>query len=247
MNQTRKWTDLSHEIFLHLLDSLPLPDEYKTNHLLDPVADARPDLPAVVEPVLLNAITVQTTFMPSADTLPWHPEDPDPILAYQNRECRVKRVRIDTSDFTSDLYPQFDHDRYPPVFDDDDIPFYDLLTKVNHLDVGTMNDYWFHDPDDITVNAIKIAKDDPTAIRGQFDSGADATVTNLLMYLHNYWPYTRRFKCPVRLTGAVGSTDIFPLGGGFLNLPAPTPSGYLGVHVSIPLTSPPPWLVPEIY
>ena len=49
-----------------------------------------------------------------------------------------------------------------------------------------MNDYWSHDPNDIIVNAVKIAKDDPTAIRGQFDSGADATVTNLLTYLHNY-------------------------------------------------------------
>ena len=188
MNQTRKWKDKSHEIFLHLLDSLSLPDEYKTNHLLDPVAAVPPNLPVVVKSFSLNAITVQTMFMPLADILPWNPADPDPVLVYQNRECPVKRIRIDTSNFTSDLYPEFDHDCYSPVFNDDNIPVYDLPTKVNLLDVGTMNDYWSHDPEDITVNAVKIAKDDPTAICGQFDSGADATVTNLLIYLHNYRP-----------------------------------------------------------
>ena len=51
-----------------------------------------------------------------------------------------------------------------------------------------MNEYWSHDPDIITVNAVKITKDDPTAIYGQFDSGANATVTNLLACLHNYRP-----------------------------------------------------------
>ena len=53
-----------------------------------------------------------------------------------------------------------------------------------------VNDYWSHDPENITFNAVKISKDDPTTIRGQFDSGADTTVTNLLIYLHNYRPYT---------------------------------------------------------
>ena len=42
----------------------------------------------------------------------------------------------------------------------------DSPTKVNHLDVDTMSEYWSHDPENITVNAVKIAKDDPTAIRG---------------------------------------------------------------------------------
>ena len=169
--------------------------------------------------------------MPSADVLPWHPDDPDPVPACKNRECRVKRIRIDTSNFTSDLYPEVDHNRYSPVFDDDDdIPLYDLPTKVNFLDVGTMNDYWSHNPMNITVNDVKITKDDPTAIRGHFDSGANATVTNLLIYLHNYHPYSACFKCPVKFTGAVGSTDIYPLDEGFLHLPMPTPSGYLDVR-----------------
>ena len=186
MNRTRKEKDMSTNFLLGLLDSLPLPDHYKTNHLLNHLADLPPtDLPTVVEPVSLNAVSVQTTCMPSADVLSWHPDDPDPVPAYKNRECRVKQIRIDTSNFTSDLYSEFDNDQYSLVFDDDDIPLYDLPTKVNLLDVGTMNDYWSHDPENITVNAVKIVKDDPTAIRGQFDSGAGTTVTNLLIYLHN--------------------------------------------------------------
>ena len=199
MNETRKWQDELRDIYPHLLASLPLPDEYKTNHLLDPVDDVSPDKPSVVEPVSLNTVTVQTTFMPLADITPQHHDDEDPAPVYLNRECCVRRVKDNTSDFTSDLYPQIDHDRYPPVFDNDDIPVFDLPTKVNLLDVGTMNDYWSHDPDDIIFNAVRIAKDDPTAICGQFDSGADATVTNLLTYLHHYRPYTCRFKCPICL------------------------------------------------
>ena len=75
---------------LQLLANLPLPAHYKTPHLLDALADPPcPDLPSAVEPVSLNAVTVQTTFMPSADVLPWHPEDDNPVPIAQNRECRV--------------------------------------------------------------------------------------------------------------------------------------------------------------
>ena len=188
--------------------------------------------------LLLNAVNVQITFLQSADILPWHPDDDDSCPAYQNRECCVKRIRIDTSAFISDLYPdpEFDDDVYErPVFAGDDIPIYDSPTKVNLLNISTMNDYWFQNP---------ITKNDPTAICGQFDSGADATVTNLLIYSHNYRPHTTRFKCPVSLTGAVGTTDIYSLGEGFLYMPAPTPSGYLGVccfyspHLTSTLVSP---------
>ena len=186
MNATRKWQVELRDIYPQLLASLPLPTDYKTRHLLDPVDDVSPDKSTVVEPVSLNAVTVQTTFMPLADITPWHHDDDDPVPIYLNREWRVHRVEVNTSDFTSDLFPQINHEPYPPVFDNNDIPVYDLPTKVNLLDVGNMNKYRSHDPDIITVNAVKISKDDPTTIRGQFDSGADATVTNLLIYLHNY-------------------------------------------------------------
>ena len=180
----------SPDVLLRLLDSLPLPDHYKTDLLLDKLADLPPAYqPAVVEPVLLNAVNVQTTFMPSADILPWHPADDDPSPVYYNRECCVKRIRIEKLAFTSDLYPdpEFDNDVYEkPAFAGDAIPNYNSPTKINLLDIGTMNDYWSRDPAVITVNAVGITKDCPTAIRGQFDSGADATVTNLLIYLHHY-------------------------------------------------------------
>ena len=87
MNRTPKWQDELRGIYPHLLASLPLPDKYKTNHLLDPVADVPPDLPAVVEPVLLNVITVQTTFMPLADIHPWNPANEDPVPVCLTREC----------------------------------------------------------------------------------------------------------------------------------------------------------------
>ena len=80
---------MSTDFLLGLLDSFPFPDHYKTNHLLDQLADLPPsDLPAVVEPVSLNAISVQTMFMPLADVLPWYPDDDDPGPAYKNKKSK---------------------------------------------------------------------------------------------------------------------------------------------------------------
>ena len=71
---------------------------------------------------------------------------------------------------------------------------------------------------------LKSSKDYPTAIRGQFQSWADAIVINLVICLHDYKQYT------MKLTSAVGKKDIHPLGEGFLHLPAPTPSEFLAVY-----------------
>ena len=96
---------------------------------MDALADPPcPDLPSAVEPVSLNAVTVQTTYMPSADVLPWHPDDDDPVPIAQNRECRVRRVSINTSALTSDLYPEPDP-YIDPVFSPDDIPVYIPLQR----------------------------------------------------------------------------------------------------------------------
>ena len=100
---------------------------------------------------------------------------------------------------------------------------------VNHLDTGTLYNYWSCDTNVVTVNVIEIDKDNLTTIHGQFYSGADATVTNLLIYLHVYKQYDATSKCPVKLTCAVGTQNMHPLGEGFLHLPAPTPSGFLAV------------------
>ena len=174
------------------------------------------------------------------DLLPWHPNDDD--HGYRNRECQIKRLRVNKSQFTSDIYPTVPAPTIQPVFADDIVIPTDVPTVVNHLDVGSLHKYW--DSTDVAVNAVAIDNDDPSAIRGQFDSGADASVTNLLIYLHKYRPYTPKFKCPVKLTGAVGSEDLYPLGEGFLHLPAPTPCGFLAVrcfyspHLSSTLVSP---------
>ena len=178
--------------------------------------------------------------------LPWHPDDD---AGYQNRECQVKRIQVNTSKFTSNIYPDSvleDKVFSDPAFasDDIDVPGYDLPTKMNLLDTGSMHDYWSRDPYIITVNAIKIDKDNPTAVSGQFDSGAVAKVTNLLIYLHDYKQYNTKFKCLVKLTGTVGTKDMHPLGEGFLHLPAPTPSSFIAVccfylpHLSATLVSP---------
>ena len=83
----------SPDVLLGLLNSLSLPDHYKTDHLLDTLGDLPPtDLPTIVEPVSLNAVNVQTTFIPSAVILLWYPDDDDPGPVYQNRECHVKRI-----------------------------------------------------------------------------------------------------------------------------------------------------------
>ena len=95
--------------------------------------------------MLTHGGIILLTFLPSADVLPWYPHDDDPRPAYRNRKCCVKRIRVDISAFTSDLYPEpvFDNNVFEnPIFagDDIDAPDYDLPTKVNLLDVGTMDD-----------------------------------------------------------------------------------------------------------
>ena len=98
---------MSTNFLLGFLDSLPVPAHYKTDHLLDKLADLPvADLPATVEPVSLNAVTVQTILIPLADVLLWHSDDDDPGPAYQNRECCVEQIQVNTSTFTSDLYPE---------------------------------------------------------------------------------------------------------------------------------------------
>lgn len=52
--------------------------------------------------------------------------------------------------------------------------------------------------------------DDPLVynnkVCGQYNvAGTAATVTNLLIYLHDYNAYYHIFKCSVHLTGAIGS------------------------------------------
>ena len=52
------------------------------------------------------------------------------------------------------------------VFDsnDFDVPDYDMLTVVNHLDVGSLHNYFDDVFDNIATNAVAIVNNDPNAI-----------------------------------------------------------------------------------
>ena len=94
------------------------------------------------------------------------------------------------------------------------------------------------------IDVKAVAAHDSNEVCGQFDNGADTTVTNLLVYLHNSKPYDRKFKCPVQLTSTIGSNNVYPLGEGKLCVPAAIPGGYLAIccfyspHLSSTLISP---------
>ena len=45
-------------------------------------------------------------------------------------------------------------------------------------------------------------------IKAHLDTGAKVTVSNLQYILHNYKPYTRSFKCPVQLVGAIDEANV---------------------------------------
>lgn len=62
------------------------------------------------------------------------------------------------------------------------------------------------------------------------DTGAKGTVTNLKYILHNHKPYTKSFKCPVQLIGAVDRFNAIYSGGkGYLSIPADVDNGYIDV------------------
>ena len=97
-----------------------------------------------------------------------------------------------------------------------------MPTVVNDLDVDSLHNYLVNSLDNITVNviavgvAVAVANNYRNAIRGQFDSGADASVNNVLIYFHNYSSYTKKLKYPVKLTSTVGTKDLYLLGEDFM-------------------------------
>ena len=74
------------DVLLGVLDTLLLPDCYKTKHLLKiaadlPTADLLDYIPNFVrspEPVFLNTVNVQPTFLPFVDVRTWCPDDDNP-------------------------------------------------------------------------------------------------------------------------------------------------------------------------
>ena len=121
-------------------------------------------------------------FTGSSDILPWNYNDDNPAIdSPQLATQEVKVLRINTKKFTSNELAAFDT---LPL----EIPILDSNTPTVEEQVL------------IDVKAIAVDPADAydgNDVRAQFDSGADETVTNLRVYLHDYKPYNRKFKCPI--------------------------------------------------
>ena len=70
--------------------------------------------------------------------------------------------------------------------------------------------------EDQSINAITTDKLHKV-IQTQIDTGTDATDTNRKDLLHDYRPYTEKYKCPVCLCSAMDQ-NAFPKGEGFMHI-----------------------------
>ena len=148
----------------------------------------------------MNAIDVtHIPFIASSDVLPWNQEDDDPLFDTTDDLTTVQVLRINTSKFISDDVVNYTK---PPQT----VPILDKAPP--NID------------DTITIEVKGVAVEDVDVVCGQFNSGTDATITNLLVYLHDYKAYDREFKCPVKLPGDIGSNNEYPLEEGKLHIPA---------------------------
>ena len=81
------------------------------------------------------------------------------------------------------------------------------------------------------INRIEQTSVDPDNIRGQIDTGAKVSCTNMLFLLHEYKPYTRRRPSKIRLTAAISDENsdigIIPEGEGYLHIPSANTKGYI--------------------
>ena len=74
-------------------------------------------------------------------------------------------------------------------------------------------------------------KVDYSAPRGQIDTGVIVSCTDKLHILHKYRAYDKFFVCPLKLSGAVSSSeDVLPLGEGFLHAPAINQQDFVAVQ-----------------
>ena len=168
-----------------------------------------------VECVSLNTINITPMpFIISSDILLWNPSDDNPFLDSNNNTYTVQVLHINSLKFTSDQLAKVVELLEVVAIEDDATPTADEPTTTG-------------------VNAVTIDENDTIAdtdqICGQFEHGANATVTNFLVDLCEYKAYDHKFKCPVKLTGAIGfKLKIYPLGEGYyLYVPAPVSCGYL--------------------
>jgi hypothetical protein len=68
-------------------------------------------------------------------------------------------------------------------------------------------------------------------VRGQIDTGASASFTDQLDFLHDFVQYSDSHPCSLTLQHAVAGSDTTPSGYGYLHVPCPSmPLGYLPIH-----------------
>ena len=83
------------------------------------------------------------------------------------------------------------------------------------------------------INRIEQTSVDPDNIRGQIDTGAKVSCTNMLFLLHEYKPYTRRRPSKIRMTAAISDDNsdigIIPKGEGYLHIPSANTKGYIRI------------------
>ena len=75
-----------------------------------------------------------------------------------------------------------------------------------------------------------LGDDPPWIVRAQIDTGAFASVTSELEYLHNYKPFHKDFPSPLLLLPATVGSDTVPIGYGYLHLPVRAAPGYIAVR-----------------
>ena len=133
-------------------------------------------------------------FVASSDVLPLNLEDEDPLFNNMNMN-NVQVIKINTFKFFSDQLVECAE--LPQAID--------ISDDITPVVAGP-----------IIIEVKGVAYDNAGALTdqacSQFDNGANATVTNLLVYLHDYKAFDHKFKCPVKLTGAISSDNVYPLG-----------------------------------
>ena len=111
------------------------------------------------------------------------------------------------------------------VFDTDDPPQEDIPHEPVEEEPQTVYSLLDQVPQD-PLQAQQLLGDGP---RGQLDTGAKVSCTNLRYILHNYKPFNHHRKSPIRLTAAIDGETlcIVPEGQGQLKVPAPNQKGFL--------------------
>lgn len=86
-------------------------------------------------------------------------------------------------------------------------------------------------PDDTPVQQVTTTDLEDDGPRAQIDTGAFVSCTDQLHLIHRFKKFSKDYPCPVKMMPASEGSDLFPVGHGFLHVPAPVPSGYLAVRV----------------